>query len=133
MSVFDPYYKAIASETKQWVYGYLVKKVDPLLGIDNWYILEQEVMGSFHKWHHVFRDTVCVWTGLYDRNDKRIFENDLLRIVDSKRLGLPAPVEYSRLDAAFMIRRSAYNPIEIGSEIYKDLEVVGNVYDKEVK
>ncbi|MBP3674528.1 MAG: hypothetical protein J6J18_11945 [Oscillospiraceae bacterium] len=76
----------------------------------------------------VHADTVGQWTGLTDKNGKRIFEEDLITIPGSKRQGLPAPVKWSNFDARFEVCRRGFNPICLDGDegIY---EVIGNIHD----
>ena len=107
-------------ENGEWVYGSLVLWYDGSISIETgvydapMYAVDPATIGQF--------------TGLTDKNGKRIFEGDLITIPGSKRQGLPAPVTWSNFDARFEICRRGFNPICLDGDegIY---EVIGNIHD----
>ncbi len=69
----------------EWVYGFYVKKIDPLMGIERSFILVQEtehgIYNSLMSWYEVDPATVGQYTGLTDRNDTKIFKGDIVKTI----------------------------------------------------
>ena len=120
-----------------WVEGYLVMKADPLLGIMNSYILTQElddngILRSHMAWYKVDPETVGQYTGLTDKNGKKIFEGDILSTENGtfSNTGMGHTLFYRGMWTSF------YGQDAIGRDCYDRLytvcdsrEVIGNIHD----
>ena len=82
----DKYMCRAKNGSNNWVYGYYVKKVDPLFSYSKHYILCQKegvypgVLNSLMTWYEVDPDTVCRYTGVNDQHGNPIFEHDILKV-----------------------------------------------------
>lgn len=107
----------------EWVEGDLNRCI--VVGESHICRIEGNLSTTIHK---VAQETVCQYTGLIDRNGRKIFEGDIVTIPFSKRQGLPAEVHYSLVDAGFYIRRCGYTGISL-EDSRQWCEVIGNVFD----
>lgn len=76
-------------------------------------------------------ETVCQYTGLTDKNDRKIFEGDIVRRTDLYNIKEPSIgfIEYDAENTAFLIH---WTDIENYSATFpwKDkIEVIGNIFD----
>ena len=106
----------------EWLYGfpYVTRKNAVKI---NWYCSE---FGSMRT-YEVDPETVGQYTGLTDKNGKKIFEGDLIR---STETGETAIVQWFSEHSAFMIWCKTSNQVGFLYECEKSIiEVIGNIHD----
>lgn len=131
-------FKAKRTDNGEWVAGFLFYQIWD--GVKIYCIGCEPIHGSYYGdivgcWFEVDEETVCQYTGLTDKNGKKIFENDVVR--DSA--GFESVVKYSYFncgccDDVFGYALEGQNVrfyYGIDGDEYKcDIEVVGNIHDR---
>ena len=63
-------YKGISIDTKEWISGFLLKK-------NEHYFIQKDDFSA-----EVYFDSICLQVNLKDMNQKEVYENDLLQVID---------------------------------------------------
>ena len=135
----DILFRGKSTETNQWCYGgfHIWKKRQIcVLGDDK--LKDDEIsyvitVNSFADWNmsrtmqavEVIADTVGQYTGLTDRNGRKIFEGDIVNILtENEEFGI---ITYD--DGGFFVDASTFSVDFMNNINGSDIEVIDNIHD----
>lgn len=123
----------------EWVVGYYLEKTDPLLNSKMHFILFQDsnsgFLTSLFSWNVVDPNTVGQFTGLTDKNGKKIFDGDVIHELDGSMDDIPRRVrwdeEYMDFRCPIVRKHWAYgnNNCSLWLMESENIEVIGNIHD----
>lgn len=123
-------FKAKRKDNGEWVERYYRADTDlDIHFICGWnYYLSENGLEREPFEYEIDPDTLCQYTGLTDKNDKRIWENDIIRTFenDSKDT-LINIVKF--IDGCFKVFKKHYLPMNLDCYEKSDLESIGNIFD----
>ena len=77
--------------------------------------------------HEINKETICQFTGLFDRNGKRIYENDIIKDDISYTCGV---VEWYQEDyAGWCVNDFFFGEQQFTNDMWNECEVIGNIFD----
>lgn len=108
----------------EWVYGDLLNHYDG--GAEIFEHKETIFVGKKleGRWYFVDSKTISQFTGLYDRNDVKIFEGDIVRYVDL--INKPRKDKIIFVKGKFALAEYWFVDAPLNNN---ELEVIGNIYD----
>ena len=130
MAIREVIFRGKRTDSGEWVYGYYTKARYFLNKKEMHIIFEPDVEAfphcEFTGYEEVLPETVGQYTGLTDKNGKRIFEGDIVSLV--KHDGLIYKVVYVPCRYE-LVNSKGVNCFVL--DIYKseNIEVIGNIHD----
>ena len=121
------------TDNGEWVYGYYTKA--------RYYLNEKEMhvifapdgeafpRCEFSEYEEVDPETVCQFTGIYDKNGRKIFEGDIVNFYNGD--GEFSPYEVRWQDSAFLVLMNGKpNLFDVLDDFFsRRCEIIGNIYD----
>lgn len=122
-------------KTSEWVFGGIVHQTD-FYGnaVDRWFVIDGTSTLDYDMGENIEVDkgTICQYSELTDKNKAKIFENDIIKDIDSGDIGIVKFGIYDEKHYGFYIEWVTNS--ELREDIYfwttkRLIEVVGNVFD----
>lgn len=90
-------------------------------------VSDEMALGGFIK---VIPESVGQFTGLKDKNGKKIFEGDLICVCDNKNGFLKVEFKNQYVGGWVLTHPEVIHELSLGARKVSDLEVIGNIHDK---
>lgn len=113
----------------EWVYGNFcmdaLEQTRGLCGLDG-FIRRYNTDTKRMEMYEVDRETIGQYTGLVDKNGRRIFEGGIVKSIETKKTGV---VQFFPEHSAFMVWCKSSNEVGFLYECTSIAEVIGNIHD----
>lgn len=121
-------FKAKRKDNSEWVEGYY-RRI-PCMGMLEHYIMPRNPKNRMEQ-YEINPDTICQYTGLTDKNGKRIWENDILKAhLDES---YPEDITYIKIlwnEGRFCVHENYSTDIEaLEKWDAEHFQVCGNIFD----
>lgn len=129
MTMREILFRGKQKDSGEWVYGGIVQGVVHELwqNAGRAYILVFPEFLSSVKLVEVDPDTVCQYTGLTDKNGKRIFEGDIVQNADGYLFSAQYPFAVKFCNGNFCGDAGGF--VYVSGEDFHFCEVIGNIHD----
>ena len=130
-------FKAKRIDNGEWVDGYYMERngkpfigIDISIGIDMFDVFCTPII----RWFEIDPETLCQFTGLYDKNGKKIWENDIFQYTDEITMITNKDlIKYNETHASFVrlhnTGKLGLQYLWIDEAICNHGEVIGNIFD----
>lgn len=142
-------YRGKRIDNGEWAYGDLIKNKDKYFIHPQTNVFKVENgLAKIMVCHEVIPETVGQFTGVYDKNGKKIFEDDIVKVVYIEKRdyqGVKYDDEFEMIETVIYHEKHACFMLEINNEgitlvrplhdfeskiKIKEIEVIGNIHDK---